>query len=127
MNMIKKLTSKPKMVIIAGSLLLGLALTPATSFAGNDNHEGRRNGGSHQVDNHQSEHNRHHNKRGRHHMKHKYSHHGKHRHYHHGKHRNRHYNEPHYVVINNEPYYRPEPSRFRIGVHSGNFDVIFRD
>jgi hypothetical protein len=123
MNMIKKLTNKAKMVFIAGSLLFGLALTPATSFAGNDQHEGRRNGGSHQVDNHQRNHqaenNRHHNKRGRHHMKQKHS--------HHGKHRNRRHNEPRYVVINNEHHHRSERLGLRIGLHSGNFDVVFRD
>jgi len=123
MNMLKKLTNKPKMVIIAGSLLFGLALTPATSFAGNDQHEGRRNGGSYQVNNqqrnHHAENNKHRNKGARHHMKHKHS--------HHGKHKNRHHNEPHYVVINNDRHQRSERSGIQIGVHSGNFDVVFRD
>jgi len=122
MNMLKKLTNKPKMVIIAGSLLFGLALTPATSFAGNDHHDGYRNGGSHQSHNqqrsHHAEKSKHHNKRGRHHMKQKHA--------HHGKHRNRHHNEPHYVVINND-HHRSERSGIKIGVHSGSFKVVFRD
>jgi hypothetical protein len=127
MNMIQKLRSKTKMIIIAGSLLFGLALTPATSFAGNDHHEGRRNGDSHQVKkyqrNHHAENNRYRHNRVRHHMKNKRSHYRKHKRSHHGKHRNRRHNEPHYVRIKN----RSERSGIRIGVHSGKFDIIFRD
>lgn len=115
MNIIKKLKSKPKMVLAAGALLFGLTLTPATSFAGNDHHEGRRNGESHQVYKNQRNYHAEDN-RVRHHVKYKQS--------HYNKHRNRHYNKPHYVVINN---YRSKPSGLRIGLHSVNFDVVFRD
>ncbi|PKH03768.1 hypothetical protein CXF72_04515 [Psychromonas sp. MB-3u-54] len=146
MNMIKKLSSKPKMVIIAGLLLFGLTLTPATSFAGNDDYQGRRNDGSHQVKNdhyeerrngeshqvrnqhrnHHAENNRVRHNRDRHHMKHKRAHHRKQKNSHHNKHRNHRHNQPHYVVINNDHQRSPRLG-IRIGVQSGNFQVVFRD
>jgi hypothetical protein len=130
MNIIKKLRSKPNMVIIAGLLLFGLTLIPAASFAGNDHHQGRRNGESHQVNNQQRnyhvENNRHRHNRARHPMKHKYSHYRKHKGSDHGKHRNRHHNQPHYVVINKDHYRSPRLG-IQIGVGSGKFDIVFRD
>jgi hypothetical protein len=146
MSMIKRLTSKPKMVMIVASLLLGLTLTPATSFAGNedyqgrrnneslqvknDHHEERRNGESYQVHNqqrnHHAEHNRVRHNRDRHHMKHQRAHHRKQKNSHHNKHRNRHHNQPHYVLIKNDHQHSPRLG-IRIGVQSGHFQVVFRD
>ncbi|ABM04503.1 hypothetical protein Ping_2796 [Psychromonas ingrahamii 37] len=146
MNIIKKLRRKSKMVIITGSLLFGLTLIPATSFAGNDNHQGNRNGKSQQVNkdhhegrrndesqqlhnqqrNHHAENIRERHNRVRHHMKHKRSDHRKHKYSDHGKHRNRHHNRPHYVVINKD-HHRSRRLGIQIGVRSGNFDIVFRD
>ena len=111
------------MVFIAGLLLCALTLTPASSFAGNDHHQGRRNAESHQINKEHAENNRNRHNPVSHHMKYKHSHYRKHKRSDHGKHRNRHYNQPHYVLINN----RSERSGIQIGLHSGNFGVIFRD
>ncbi|MFT6927551.1 MAG: hypothetical protein ACJAZP_003188 [Psychromonas sp.] len=125
MNIIKKLTSKPKRIIVAGSLLLGLALTPATSFAGNDQHQGHRNGGSQKVMIHQVENNRHYNKRDSHHNK-RDRRQMKHKHSHHGKYSNRRHSETHYVVVNNDRHRSPRLG-IQIGVQSGSFNIVFRD
>ncbi|MFT7455492.1 MAG: hypothetical protein ACI892_000636 [Marinobacter maritimus] len=146
MNMIKRLTSKPTMVIIVASLLPGLTLTPASSFAGNDEYQGRRNNGSLQVKNdhyeerrnsesyqvqnqqrnHHTENNRVRHNSDRHHMGHQRTHHHKQKNYHHNKHRNHRHNQPHYVLIKNDHQRSPRLG-IRIGIQPGHFQVVFRD
>lgn len=120
MNSISKLRSKQKTLIIAGSLLFGLALTPTASIAANADHHGNK----HAEKNIRHQNNGHHDKRG----------HAERRHYvitephrHNHKHRKHYYKEPRYVVINNDHHYYSEPSRLQIGVHTGDFDIVFRD
>jgi len=144
MNIFSKLRSKQKTLIIAGSLLFGLALTPAASIAANAEHHGNR----HAENNNRHQNNGHHDKRGNanrryyviednhrdnHKRKYKYKYKYKYQHKHkhnrrqnHHKHRNHYHNDPRYVIINNERHYS-EPTRLQIGVHTGDFDIIFRD
>lgn len=114
MNIFSTLRNNQKTLIITGSLLFGLALTPIAANAG-QNHHGHNK--------HDKRADRHYyvvEERGGHHHKHKRKHH-------------KHYKEaPRYVVINNEHHHYSEPvhsqpSRLQIGVHTGQFDIVFRD
>ncbi|WP_372882431.1 hypothetical protein [Psychromonas sp.] len=115
MNIFSTLKNNPKTLVIAGSLLFGLALTPIAANAGQHHHKHDKHGDRHYyvVEDH--------------------GHHRKHRHHKHKHKHKKHYHEaPRQVVIHNEHHYYPEPvrsqpSRLQIGVHTGQFDIVFRD
>lgn len=135
MKTITTLKTPPKILILAGSMLIGLALMPATAIASNDRGDGYRSHSKQHTSKHQkSERPRHGNKytnehrRGydrhaydRHHAGHKSK---KHRgHHYHPRHRNTRY------VAHNYGHHHGYLDRlgFQIGLHTGNFDIVFRD
>ncbi|HEY5715504.1 MAG TPA: hypothetical protein VIS54_03765 [Psychromonas sp.] len=124
MNNISKLRSKQKALIIAGSLLFGLALTPSASIAANAEHHGNRH--AEKSIKHQNK--GHHDKR-RHADRRYYviEEHHRHNHRPNYKHRRHYHEEPRYVVINNDHHHYSEPAGLQIGVHTGDFDIVFRD
>jgi len=141
MNIITKLITKPKASIIAGSLLFGLALTPLAASAAKAEREGYRNGeiyleeqyqGNRHSENNMKRrrgHNGHHSYADRHHPK-KHGH--QHRKYRHPGHKHHKYishshREPHYKIISNDHHHYNDHFGLQIGVHTGNFDIIFRD
>ena len=139
MNIISTLRNKQKTLIIAGSLLFGLALTPITSNAANAEYERYRNNEMHNTHRHQG--NRHAEKNIRHHNTHAYAdhhhhvprghhrYHHKHRNHHHKKryHRSHYHRKPHYVVNHHHHYHHPDRYALQMGAHRGHFDIIVRD
>lgn len=140
MNMKTHLKALPVMA----ALTIGLAFAPTASMADDDDrgrgHSYSHDGGKHDKgklrakryergDKHRydKKHRKHHKHRG-HYYGHRHGH--KHKHYRHDHHGHR----PAYVVNNygHDHYYRDRfidlsDLRFMIGVHTGNFDLIFRD
>lgn len=136
MNIISKYKTTSKTLIVTGSLLIGLAITPIASIADNAKHESYSNKASHSGDRNQRDHrqnNNGHDDRGHYQHSndrrdHREVHRFDHRDYHVHDHGDRHYSEVHYVV-HDRPYYPRIIDRFglEVGVHTGNFDIVFRD
>jgi hypothetical protein len=140
MNSISTLKTAHKTVFITGSLLIGLALAPAVSIADNARHEGYSNKKSQNSERQQRDHravnrqqHKAHDYRGhRQHDKGSHNHREARRHdsryLHNHHHSDRHYKDVRYVVYD-RPYYPGIIDRFglQVGIHTGNFDIVFRD
>jgi hypothetical protein len=142
MNIISTLRIKQKTLIIATSLLLGLALTPTTSIAANAEKGGYRNNDTHNTYKQQGsrhakknirhqnngQHNKHRNKYNGHH--HKYVHANRrhimsqHHRYEHNKHRSHSHRKAHHMLNN---HYHPDRFAVQIGDHTGSFSIFVRD
>ncbi|MFT6984429.1 MAG: hypothetical protein ACJAT7_000216 [Psychromonas sp.] len=151
MNIISNLRSKQKTLMIAASLLFGLALTPTASIAANAKHEGYRNNDVHhtnqqQGSRHAEKNKRHHNKHAsadhrynekRGHNRHKRNKHASadrhynekrgHNRHNRNKHRNHYYSKPHYALSSQHHHRHPDLFGLQVGVHAGNFNIFVRD
>jgi hypothetical protein len=137
--------SNLKILPVVAALAMGLALAPMSSMAGDKDrghgsyshdagsHSKSRSDKSHKRERHADRHDKRSYRGDRHHSK-KHGHkHRKSRHAHnHRGHKYRHQGHNPVYVVNNHGYY-PEryialdDLRFMVGIHTGNFDLIFRD
>ena len=135
MNNISKTKSTISKLLIAGSMIVGLALAPATSIAAKDKHDGYRNHESHKAQRHQqsSYQGKHKSHKNRHYKQHNFEsyHNGKRykqRINHRGHYKKHNHHESHYVVHDYGHHHGLlNHLGFKIGLHTGNFDIVFRD